>query len=277
MEREQTRGGQDEKEKSSGKDGEGARGGRLLCLDRLRGLTLCSMICYHGMWDAVWLYGLPAPWYEGLPGFLWQQSICMSFIFLSGFSYRLGKRHLKRGAEVFLAGGLVSAATLIWMPEARVLFGVLTLIGSCMLLWKLPHEIISRRAEGPGGAAAGMLCSGFLFLACREAARRFPGFGGAGFPEGFCGNLLTAYLGFPPDGFFSSDYFPLFPWIFLFICGYFSNLFLEKSGKMERRRSLPRRDALGFLGRRSLAVYLLHQPLLLLLFEAARALSGFGG
>ena len=48
---------------------------RLALPDCIRGLTLISMIAYHGIWNLVWLYGMDWQWYRGLPGYIWQQSI----------------------------------------------------------------------------------------------------------------------------------------------------------------------------------------------------------
>lgn len=107
---------------------------RYALLDELRGLDLISMMCYHGLWDVVFLFGVQLPWYTGMPGHLWQQSICWVFILLSGFCVPLGHRTLKRGAQVFAAGALVTVVTLVFMPEDRVVFGVLTFLGSAMLL-----------------------------------------------------------------------------------------------------------------------------------------------
>lgn len=107
---------------------------RYALLDELRGLDLVSMMLYHGCWDLVNLFGIQADWYYGLPGHLWQQSICWVFILLSGFCVQLGHHTLRRGAQVFGAGALVTAVTLLFMPEDRVIFGVLTLLGSAMLL-----------------------------------------------------------------------------------------------------------------------------------------------
>lgn len=106
--------------------------GRYTLLDELRGLDLVSMMLYHGCWDLVNLFGIQADWYYGLPGHLWQQSICWVFILLSGFCVQLGHHTLRRGAQVFGAGALVTAVTLLFMPEDRVVFGVLTLLGSAM-------------------------------------------------------------------------------------------------------------------------------------------------
>ena len=103
-------------------------------LDSLRGLTLFSMIAYHLCWDLVYLRGLPWAWYNGFWAYIWQQSICWVFILLSGFCLPLGHRPLRRGLIVSGAGALVTAVTLLFLPEDVVWFGVLTLLGSSMLL-----------------------------------------------------------------------------------------------------------------------------------------------
>ena len=82
--------------------------GRYALLDELRGLDLVSMMLYHGCWDLVNLFGIQADWYYGLPGHLWQQSICWVFILLSGFCVQLGHHTLRRGAQVFGGQGRLS-------------------------------------------------------------------------------------------------------------------------------------------------------------------------
>ena len=127
--------------------------GRYALLDELRGLDLVSMMLYHGCWDLVNLFGIQADWYYGLPGHLWQQSICWVFILLSGFCAQLGHHTLRRGAQVFGAGALVTAVTLLFMPEDRVIFGVLTLLGSAMLLTGLLERLSGFWKPAPLAAA----------------------------------------------------------------------------------------------------------------------------
>lgn len=67
--------------------------------DTLRGLTLLSMIAYHGCWDMVYILGADWPWYQSTGAYLWQQSICWTFILLSGYSFSLGRRHWCRTAN----------------------------------------------------------------------------------------------------------------------------------------------------------------------------------
>lgn len=129
--------------------------GRYALLDELRGLDLVSMMLYHGCWDLVNLFGIQADWYYGLPGHLWQQSICWVFILLSGFCVQLGHHTLRRGAQVFGVGALVTAVTLLFMPEDRVIFGVLTLLGSA---WSPCAARSARRLAGLGGTRCCCIC-----------------------------------------------------------------------------------------------------------------------
>lgn len=60
-----------------------APAGRYALLDELRGLDLVSMMLYHACWDMMFLFGIWMDWYAGMPGRLWQQTICWVFILLS--------------------------------------------------------------------------------------------------------------------------------------------------------------------------------------------------
>ena len=124
--------------------------GRYALLDELRGLDLLSMIGYHACWDLIFLFGMSAAWYTGWQGHLWQQSICWVFILLSGFCLPLGHRPLRRGLIVSGAGALVTAVTLLFMPEDRVVFGVLTLLGAAMLITAFCSRCCKRSRHGPG-------------------------------------------------------------------------------------------------------------------------------
>lgn len=68
-------------------------------LDSLRGLTLVSMIAYHACWDLVYLYGMPWDWYRSFWAYAWQQSICCTFILLSGYCWQMGRHPLRRGLD----------------------------------------------------------------------------------------------------------------------------------------------------------------------------------
>ena len=182
---------------------------RYRLLDELRGLDLISMMLYHGMWDVVFLFGVAQKWYTGRPGFVWQQSICWVFILLSGFCLPLGHHPFRRGAVVFGAGALVTAVTLLFLPEDVVWFGVLTLLGSSMLLTAALDPLLRRVPP-----AVGVAVSALLFWVTYPTMNGFwnlPG-GRLALPQALYASYTTAYLGFMPKSFFSTDYFPLLPW-----------------------------------------------------------------
>ena len=179
-------------------------------LDTLRGLTLLSMMAYHGCWDLVYLRGLPWSWYHGFWAYVWQQSICCTFILLSGYCWQMGRHPLRRGLMSF-GGGLAGA------------FG--------------------------------------LFLLVRNINDGFLGFAGVPIlmlPRSWYANLFTAGLGFPGPGFVSSDYFALLPWLLLFWTGYF----LYRLRPAEPLLPDIRLPGFSAMGRHSLLIYLLHQPVL---------------
>ena len=233
---------------------------RLHLLDAFRGFLMINMIAYHGMWNLVNLFGVKAGWYAGTPKYLWQQFICWSFITLSGFCWSFSRNHVKRGLLVFGGGAVVTAVTCLVMPENRILFGVLTCIGSCMLLL-IPVEKGAKKVP----AWAGLVLSLGLFFLLRNCAKGTLGFEGlvlCSLPQTFYRNDLTAYLGFPQRGFFSTDYFPLIPWFFLFMAGYFLQRLLDEKGLNEKLFARGEIPVLNWIGRHSLIVYLLHQPVL---------------
>lgn len=237
--------------------------------DTLRGLTLLSMIAYHGCWDMVYILGADWPWYQSSGAYLWQQSICWTFILLSGFSFSLGRRHWRRGWLVFGCGAVVTAVTLVVMPGQEIWFGVLTLLGSCMLLGALLERPLGRVPAG-----AGLVLSAALFVLTRSVNRGYLGFEGlrlAALPGELYRNMATAYLGFPFPGFRSTDYFSLVPWLFLFLTGYF--LFRLTGKHLAAAPDLGRCAPLEALGRRSLLVYMLHQPVLYGLTMVLRLLT----
>ena len=176
------------------------------------------MMLYHACWDMMFLFGIWMDWYAGMPGRLWQQTICWVFILLSGFCAPFGRHMLRRGVTVFAAGALVTAVTLVFMPGDRVIFGVLTFLGSAMLLTGVLEPLLKKIPP-----AAGLAVSAVLFALTYHLDERWLGFGGLrlALPDAWYANYFTAFFGFLPFDFYSTDYFALLPWLFLFWAGYF--------------------------------------------------------
>lgn len=234
---------------------------RYSVLDGIRGFALIHMIIYHAVWDLVYIFGFHWTWFYSEAAYIWQQGICWTFIFLSGFCQPLGRKKLKRGLYVFGSGLLVSLVTILTMPQNRVMFGVLTLIGSCMLLI-LPMESILKHQR----PLAGLFTSLGLFALTKNINQGSLGFGPwslALLPKNWYSNLVTTYLGLPMPGFYSTDYFSLFPWLFLFTAGYYLYHFFDQK-KLLPYLEPSKIKAVEWIGRRSLSIYIIHQPVIYL-------------
>ena len=104
--------------------------------------------------------------------------------------------------------------THIFVPDQAVTFGVLFFLGSGMLLLKLLDRLLCRLAP-----VWGITASGMLFFLTRNINDGYLGFEDWNFfkiPEQLYLNKFTTYVGFTEAGFFSSDYFSLMPWFFLY-------------------------------------------------------------
>lgn len=239
--------------------------GRRDGLDTIRGITLVSMMVYHACWDLVYLFHQDWSWYRSFGAYLWQQSICWTFILLSGYCFHLGRRHLRRGLLTLAGGAAVSVGSRI--AGAPIHWGVLTLLGAGALL-TIPLDPLLRRIPPRAGLAGSFL----LFLLLRDVNRGCLGFEGGmilPLPQSWYQNTWTALLGFPGPDFTSADYFSLLPWLFLFWTGYF--LYRLRPAEAGREVRLPLVTALG---RHSLLAYLLHQPVI---YAALRLWFALGG
>lgn len=233
-----------------------SRNPRQTGLDTIRGIALINMMAYHACWDMVYVFGADWLWYRSFDAYLWQQGICWTFILLSGYCFHLGHRRVHRGLLVFGGGALVSVVTLVIMPYSPIRWGVLSFLGAASLLTIPLHRGLCRIPSG-----VGLLVSFALFLLLREVNAGYLGFESIrllALPEGLYQNLFTAFLGFPPADFRSTDYFSLIPWLFLFWTGYFLYN-LRRFGAQKKELWLP---IATMLGRHSLLVYLLHQPVI---------------
>lgn len=233
---------------------------RYFWIDNIRAIAMVSMIFFHAVWDLVYLYGMDWEWYGSDMAFLWQQSICWTFILLSGFCWSFSRNPLKQGLIVSAGGLIVTVVTLIFSYDSRVIFGVLNLIGASALLM-IPLKRYFEKIPAAAGLILTFLLFGFTY-GINDRSLGFFGLKLLELPWTLYQNLFTTFLGFPYALFYSSDYFSLFPWIFLYFAGYFlSRMWKEEKipGVNCLNRKIP---FLTLLGRKSLIVYMLHQPMI---------------
>ena len=239
---------------------------RIRLIDTIRGITIISMILYHACWDAVYFgLGIPAGFLESAGAYIWQQSICWSFIFISGFCFCYGKRPVKRGLAALGGGILITLVTMVVVPDAIDVFGVLYLIGSSILIMTVIDRIAGKKKKL---YPAGLVVSIIFFAVLRNLNRGTFGFEGLSFgqvPVFLYKGYFMTYLGFKDPAFYSSDYFSLIPWFFLFSTGYFSNKLLDGREKTLKFFGLGLK-IFEFPGRHSLIIYMLHQIVLFVIF-----------
>lgn len=232
---------------------------RYTVLDILRGIAVIMMVIYHTMWDVVYLFGVQIPYFKDGAGFVFQQSICWTFILVSGFCWSLGGKKLKRALTVIVCALVLTAVTAVVMPDSIIIHGVLSFLGVAMLVM-IPADRVLVKVP----PTVGMAVSAVLFMLTYNIDSGIIGFGKSftfELPESLYANTLTAFFGFPHKEFFSADYFPLFPWIFLFLTGYFLYGLCRKKDLL-RYLSVFTCRPLEFIGRHSLEIYMAHQPII---------------
>jgi len=231
-------------------------------LDTIRGITIISMILYHTLWDFVYIGNFNFNWYNSDLSYIWQQSICWSFIFISGFCWQLDKKRLKRGIFIFFLGFLITAITKIFIPDHQIIFGILTLLGSCIIFTIPLNKILKNVSE-----RCGLFISIALFFLFRNINNGYLGFEKFNIiklPMCLYNGYFMTYIGFTDKKFFSEDYFSVLPWLFLFVAGYFTYKILYKNEKLYLLKNGIR--GLEHLGKYSLIIYILHQPIIYFIF-----------
>ena len=232
-------------------------------IDGLRGLAVVNMVLYHFLFDLFILQGFRPDWREIPAVHIWQQWICWTFILISGLSWHLGRHRVKNGLILNGCGLLVTAVTLIAEPEEAIWCGVLTLLGCALLLATALGPLLERIPALPG--AIGSFC---IFLLTRTVQSGTLSLGGRvlwALPKTLYVGGLATVLGFPAPGFYSSDYFPIFPWFFLYLTGLFAGRMILSRPPAILERRVP---GLSWVGRHSLLIYLLHQPVAMVLSMA---------
>lgn len=232
---------------------------RYYLLDSLRGISTVSMVVFHLCYDIFMMYGFNTSWYFYPMTTVWERSICVAFILLSGMCLNFSGNGIKRGILLNLAGFAVTCVTVIAEPNQAVWFGVLNLIGCSMMIVFILSESL-KRIKPLFGALISLLLYTVLYDVPRGYIGLF-GFDIVKLPNFLYSSKYLAFLGFPSSDFFSTDYFPLIPWIFLFTAGFYLwNFIAEKNLTKYFEFKIPVFDKIG---KYSLWIYLAHQPIIM--------------
>jgi uncharacterized membrane protein len=228
-------------------------------VDELRGLDIIVMTLYHACYDLVFIFRVEVPYFRSFAMPYVQPCIAWVFIVLSGISCRYSRSNLKRGLRTLLFGLCLTAVTVFLMPSESIYYGILHFMGTAMLLFAALRPLIAKIP-----AHAGMICSLLLFVLTLDVPTGTLGAGAfsIALPETLYANPLFMPLGFGGMG---ADYFPLVPNFFLYLAGAFAGTYVAQ-GRLPEWFYATRASFLAAIGRRTIIIYLLHQPVLIGLF-----------
>lgn len=231
---------------------------RLPWLDGWRGLALLAMAIYHLVWDLAFFGFAPADVVRSRLFVYAGHTIASAFLAIAGLALALAatphfnaSHFMRRLATIIAAAALVSLFTWIAFPQSFVAFGILHCI-----------------------AAASMICLVFLRAPFWLTAL-------AGIAICLAGSMIhwprldvvNGWLGLGARIPLTQDWRPIFPWAGVMLIGLAVGQYGLPRGLLSHGGWRPP-AALIWAGRRSLLIYLAHQPLLFgLIWLAASAMS----
>jgi uncharacterized membrane protein len=233
-------------------------------IDLLRGLAIVAMIAYHFTWDLGFLGFIKLNIAQTEWGMNIARGIAASFLTLVGISLALANANgfdfgafWRRLVVIGGAAALVTIGTWFAFPDAFIFMGVL----HCIAL---------------SSVMAALFLHAPLYVTLAGAALSFtlPLFVHTLSPWPFGWFLgLAAY---PPR---TNDYVPLFPWLGFVLTGLaIGHIFASSTRGIFSSAPLANRQAalLARAGRHGLAIYLVHQPILIGALSAILFVAGPG-
>ena len=236
---------------------------RIHLLDELRGFAIICMIVHHTLLDIGDMFS--ANWATDAFNALCavQPLFWAVFIIISGVCSRLSRNTVKRGVIVLALAGVITLVTAVIMPRLGfegygIWFGILHCLGSCMVITGLLMPLIKRIDYRVGAVISAAL---FAFTYGIDGSHRSLLFGLIKLPSALYKSNVFSPLGFYNYSFESADYFPILPWIFVFLFGAFiGQLALDEA--LPKQFYVKHSRFLSFVGKNSLWVYMAHQPVI---------------
>lgn len=225
---------------------------RFFELDAVKGIALAAMALYHFFFDLEFFQIFSVGMASGF-WFWFARSIAGTFIVLSGIllaiSFSKNKsfgKILFRGIKIFAIALVITLVSWVFLKEGFIVFGILHFMAVSSVLAFPFLKIDSKKL---------LLAFAGIFLAIGVL---LPGIQ-AGFP-------WLLWLGIAPNGFYSVDFTPIFPWFGLTLVGIVFGKTFYPNGIRKFEFSESKNFLNYFLqaiGRNSLLFYLTHQIFLL--------------
>lgn len=244
---------------------------RIYALDELRGFSVFCMVFYHAFYSIGTIFNVP--FFISLLNFFMpaEPFFAAIFIIISGISSNLSHSNISRGIKLFAVAMAVTLVTAIVEPDFIIRFGVLHMLSISMLIYGFLQKQLSKIPR-----IVGMIFFGLLFFITYNIPYGYIGiknFLSVNLPSQLYSTSWLFPLGFPDKSFFSSDYFPIIPWLFAFLFGTYVGKYAaeERFPKFTYKSHIP---FFSFLGRNALLIYVAHQPIIFALTYALSFICG---
>ena len=234
-------------------------------IDFLRGLSIILMVFDHLFFDLISMYNIHIPLVSGPSAGLYEVLkifFAGCFIFMSGISSSFSRSNLKRGLRLLLISLLLTFVTYVFTlfelidKSFIIFFGILHLLAVCMLLSSVLIKFNRYVLIFIGGAI--IACSPFV-----DKLNELLRLDELNHINNYFNNIPNyfAIFGIYNNSFFSGDYFPLVPWLGIFVIGIaFGKIFYKEKKSLIKFELKP--NLFNYVGRYSIWVYLIHQPII---------------
>ena len=239
-------------------------GGRIGIFDLVRGFSVLSMVLFHLCYDLKFIVGAEIGWFEPPLQDVWRCSISWTFLMVAGCMCTLSRNNLRRALEYGAVALAVWAATSVAAVDTPISFGIIYCMAACTLVaWALQRLSALPR----GYLAAALLFLGFLALLGLSDGTIGFGPWSVRLPNEVMSLEGLAWLGIPSPTFASGDYYPLLPYLLVYLSGAALGGAWKRGGYPVWARKA-RLEPINSVGRHALLVYVLHQPVILCLCSA---------
>jgi len=222
---------------------------RIEIIDAIRGFAVVMMVAHHALYNTTAFLGAPW-WVYSNPVFnILQPFFVGLFVMVSGISSRFSKGNIERGAIVIVLAMIVTYVTV--RMEMPIYFGILHKLGILMMFYGITRKFWDKI---PAKTAPVLYIT--LILAS-IAARAFL----SPTSDNLVISDLLSVLGWRQVGFTSYDYQPILPGIFIFLFGTWAGEYVKK-GAFPKWFYDAKVPIFPSIGRKALAIYIIHQPIL---------------
>lgn len=232
---------------------------RIHMLDVIRGAAIILVVVYHLLYNLEWIFSLHIPaFHTGFADFL-HFCLLATIIIVSGMCTGFSRNIFRRGSLLLVAGTAITMFTSVFLPGQQIVFGVLSFFGTMMILYGFIGKYLKKLPWKAVFVGSILLVLAFKNLPDEGVIHLL--FTDISISGGINQSAYLYPLGILRADFYSTDYFPLLPWGFIFLAG-------TALGVPVLGRKLPEKfytanvPFLSFCGRHSLLIYLVHQPIL---------------